>query len=123
MQENTEKTKNYGHISFILKIVKLRHIRSLYIQTTQWPKEKVQKDKQRFTNHTHKTKDQVTQTPLKTGVEHLPAALVAPLDNEYRLHSIFTNFYSFFCKLWNSFCKCVIILCHQKTTIYKSQRR
>jgi hypothetical protein len=58
---------------------------------------------------THKTKDQVTQTPLKTGVEHLPAALVAPLDNEYRLHSIFTNFYSFFCKLWNSFCKCVII--------------
>jgi hypothetical protein len=43
---------------------------------------------------THKTKDQVTQTPLKTGVEHLPAALVAPLDNEYRLHSIFTNFYS-----------------------------
>ena len=37
-------------------------------QTTQWPKEKVQKDKQRSTKHTYKTKDQVTETPLKTGV-------------------------------------------------------
>ena len=44
---------------------------SLYIkkdQTTQWPKEKVQKDKQRSTKHTYKTKDQVTKTPLKPGV-------------------------------------------------------
>jgi hypothetical protein len=31
-------------------------------QTTQWPKEKVQNDKQRYTKHTHKTKDRVTQT-------------------------------------------------------------
>jgi hypothetical protein len=37
-------------------------------QTTQWPKEKVQKDKQQATKHTHKTKDRVTRTPLKTGV-------------------------------------------------------
>ena len=37
-------------------------------QTTQWPKEKVQKDKQRSTKHTYKTKDQVTKTPLKPGV-------------------------------------------------------
>ena len=37
--------------------------------TTQWPKENVQKDKQRSTKHTHKTKDRVTRTPLKTGVE------------------------------------------------------
>jgi hypothetical protein len=32
----------------------------LYIeeeQTTQWPKEKVQKEKQRSTKHTYKTKD------------------------------------------------------------------
>ena len=36
-------------------------------QTTQWPKEKVQKDKQRSTKHTHKTKDRVTRTTLKTG--------------------------------------------------------
>jgi len=28
-------------------------------QTTQWPKEKGQKDKQRSTKHTHKTKDRV----------------------------------------------------------------
>jgi hypothetical protein len=37
-------------------------------QTTQWPKEKVQKDK-RSTKHTYKTKDRVTRTPLKTGGE------------------------------------------------------
>jgi len=35
-------------------------------QTTQWPKEKVQKDKQRSTKHIHKTKDGVTRTPLIT---------------------------------------------------------
>ena len=34
-------------------------------QTTQWSKEKGQKDKQRSTKHTHKTKDRVTRTPLK----------------------------------------------------------
>jgi hypothetical protein len=33
----------------------------------QWSKEKVQKDKQRSTKHTNKTKDRVTRTPLKTG--------------------------------------------------------
>ena len=38
-------------------------------QTTQWPKEKVQKDKQQSTQHTHKTKERVTRTPLKTGSE------------------------------------------------------
>ena len=38
-------------------------------QTTQWPNEKVQKDKQRSTKHTYKATDRVTWTPLKTGVE------------------------------------------------------
>jgi hypothetical protein len=38
-------------------------------QTTQWPKEKLQKDKQRSTKHTYKTKDRVTRTPLNTGDE------------------------------------------------------
>jgi hypothetical protein len=38
-------------------------------QTSQWPKEKVQKDKQRSTKHTHTTKDRVTRTPLKTDGE------------------------------------------------------
>ena len=33
------------------------------------PKEKVQKDKQRSTTHTLKTKDQITRTPLITGCE------------------------------------------------------
>ena len=36
-------------------------------QTTQWPNEKVQRVKQRFTKYTHKTKDRVTRTQLKTG--------------------------------------------------------
>jgi hypothetical protein len=38
-------------------------------QTTQWPREKVQKDKQRSTKHTYKAKDRVTRIPLKTGGE------------------------------------------------------
>ena len=38
-------------------------------QPTQWPKEKVQMDKQRSTKHTHKTKDRETRTPLKTWSE------------------------------------------------------
>ena len=38
-------------------------------QTTQWPKGKGQKDKQRSAKHTHKIKDWVTPTPLKTGSE------------------------------------------------------
>ena len=46
---------------------------NLYIeeeQTTQWPKEKEQKDKLWSTRHTHKTKDRVTWSPLKIGGEH-----------------------------------------------------
>jgi hypothetical protein len=35
------------------------------VETTQWPKEKGQKS----TKHTHKTKDRVLRTPLKTGGE------------------------------------------------------
>jgi hypothetical protein len=38
-------------------------------QRTQWPKEKVQKDKQRSTKHTYKIKDRVTRTPVKTGAK------------------------------------------------------
>jgi hypothetical protein len=43
-------------------------------------------DKQRSTKHTHKTKDQVTRTPLKTGGvpgategQEVPVPLVAPV--------------------------------------------
>jgi hypothetical protein len=42
---------------------------SIYRRTTEWPKEKVQKDKHRSTKHTYKTKDRVTRSPLKTGGE------------------------------------------------------
>jgi hypothetical protein len=38
-------------------------------QTTQWTKEKVQKDKQRSTKHIYKSNDRVTRTPLNTGGE------------------------------------------------------
>jgi hypothetical protein len=55
-------------------------------QTTQCPKEKIQKDKQRSTKHAYKTKDRVTRTPLKTGVNSggpegwgVPTPLVAPV--------------------------------------------
>ena len=43
-----------------------RVIRIRKEQTTQSPKEKVQKDKQRSAKHTHKTKDRVTRISLKT---------------------------------------------------------
>ena len=36
-------------------------------QTKQWPKEKVQKDKQRSAKHTYENKDRVTRTPLTGG--------------------------------------------------------
>ena len=55
-------------------------------QTTEWPTEKVQKDKQRSTKHTYKTKDRVTRTTLKPGVNSglpegwaVPAPLVTPV--------------------------------------------
>jgi hypothetical protein len=38
-------------------------------QTTPWPKEKAQKDKQLLIKHTHKTKDWETRIPPKTGDE------------------------------------------------------
>jgi len=50
-------------------------------------KGKVQKDKQRSTKHSHKTKDRVTRTQLKTGVMSgalnelsVPAPLVTPVE-------------------------------------------
>jgi len=39
-------------------------------QTTQWPKEIVQKEKQWSTKHTHIIKDRVTRTTLKPGVNN-----------------------------------------------------
>ena len=42
-------------------------------------KKKVQKDKQRSTKHTYKTKDRVTGTPLKTGGELMCSGRVSNL--------------------------------------------
>jgi hypothetical protein len=56
-------------------ILLLLDIYICYFQLQKWqshclhphqPKEKVQKDIQRSTKHTHKTKDRATRTPLKT---------------------------------------------------------
>jgi hypothetical protein len=54
-------------------------------QTTQWPKEEVQKDKRLSRKHTHKTKDRITRTPQKIGGElrcsgrvAVPAPLATP---------------------------------------------
>ena len=62
-------SSGYNNVKKSLKIPKSNQ--NPYIeeeQTTQWPKEKGQKDKQRSTKHTHQTKDRITRTPLKTGV-------------------------------------------------------
>jgi hypothetical protein len=67
-------------------------------QTTQWPKDKVQKDK-RHTKHTHKTTDRATRTPLKAGGELMCSQLVITVifsacpivqctDDSTRLHTM-----------------------------------
>jgi hypothetical protein len=55
-QEEFENTK--GVIRIRISKKNIQH---------QWPNKKVQKDKQRSTKHTHKTKDRVTRTQLRTG--------------------------------------------------------
>ena len=60
------------HFQYENDLSRKRGNRNPYIkeeQTTQWPKEKAQQDKQLSTKHTYKTKDRVTRTPLKTGDE------------------------------------------------------
>jgi hypothetical protein len=46
-------------------------------ETTQWPKGKIQRDKQRSTNHTYKPKDRVPRTPLNTGGEFMCSGRVS----------------------------------------------
>jgi hypothetical protein len=68
----TERTKLIYH-KLLRRVWRYqRGNQNLYIkeeQTTQQPKEKVQKDKQWSTKHTHKTKDRVSWTSLKTDGE------------------------------------------------------
>ena len=74
------------HVGFKLLRTDIRRAwRYQRVQTTQWTKDKGQRDKQRFTKHTHKTKDRVTRTPLKPGMNWcapegwaVSAPLVAP---------------------------------------------
>ena len=55
-------TKMQEEIEDTTGVIRIRKIEEE--QTTQWPKEKGQKDKQQSTKHTHRTKDRVTRTPL-----------------------------------------------------------
>jgi len=76
---STTKTGRHDIAEILLKVT-LKHQKSKSIQrgnqnpyteeeqTTQWPKGKVEKDKQRSTKHTYKTKGRVTRAPLKTHV-------------------------------------------------------
>jgi hypothetical protein len=59
-----------------LSNITLRYKLKYEKQTTQWRKEKIQKDKQWSTKHTYKTKDRVTRTPLKSGGEHSNKSLL-----------------------------------------------
>jgi hypothetical protein len=52
-------------------------------QTTQWQKEKVQKDKQRSTKLTHKTKDRITRAPLKAAGELRCSGRVSSSCSQY----------------------------------------
>jgi LysM repeat protein len=49
-------------------------------QTTQWPKEEIQKDKHWSSKRTHKTKNRVPRTPLKIGGE---LRCIPNMDNAY----------------------------------------
>jgi len=56
-------------------------------------KDKGQKDKQRSTKHTHKTKDRITRTPLKPGRELWHELLIVLL---YGLVKHFMGFHPIF---------------------------
>jgi hypothetical protein len=57
-------------------------------KTKHWPNEKGQKDKQRSTKHTHKTKDRVTRNPLKTGDEFRCSRRESDSCSTSRTHSV-----------------------------------
>jgi hypothetical protein len=71
--------------------------------TTQWPKEKVQKDKQRSTKHTHKTKDRLTRTPLKTGGKLRCFGRVSRICSTRHYSILFNNKNKLWYKYWNEY--------------------
>ena len=73
-------------------------------QTTQWPKEKVQKDKQRSTKHTQKTKVRATRTLQKTGSELRCSGKVSnsyfTMNNIFNIHTKMYIIYGLGLWLW-----------------------
>ena len=66
-------------------------------QNTQWPRGKVQKDKQRSTKNTYKIKDRVTWTPLKTAGELRCSGRV-----NSSCHGFMSwHFEPYLCSIWN----------------------
>jgi hypothetical protein len=86
-------------------------------ENTMAKRNKVQKDKQRSTKHTHKTKDRITRTPLKTGGEPrcsgreaVPIHLLSMCQNQAATVSVmyfcvsgidFDVFYDLSIQYWN----------------------
>jgi hypothetical protein len=70
MLENTEGTNKNGQIQrkWQHRVQKKKKYKAKTQHNMQWPKEKVQKDKQRSTKH-YTYKDRVTRTPLNIGSE------------------------------------------------------
>ena len=75
-------------------------------QTTQWPKEKVQKEKQRSTKHTHRIKDRPSRTPLKTGGELRCSGTVSNFcstSGTRRVNLVKTCLRMYVLRCWNTF--------------------
>ena len=65
MAKRKGQTTTYKTVYFTKKSLKIPRYHNPYIkeeQTTQWPNEKVQKNKQQSTKHTYKANDRVTRT-------------------------------------------------------------
>ena len=87
----TTVSVNKIQIPFVRRVWRYQRVnQNPYIeeeQTTQWLKEKGQKDKQRSTNHTCKITDRVTRTPIKPRVSIIvPYVKVSPWTIFYREH-------------------------------------
>jgi hypothetical protein len=61
-------------------------------QTTQWPKEKVQKYKHRSTKHTYKTKDRLTRTKVSERVEYLINTVIFSQNTSNLAQALLTGY-------------------------------
>ena len=87
-------------------------------QTIQWRKEKVQKGKHKDlkTKHTHKAKDRVTRTPLKTGSELRCSGRVTSAWSTSGIHRV--NLVSKICNQACVFCYCYIVMSMKRHSQY-----